>query len=143
MRLNKSFLGIGWKFPPTFDKESGSAMLISEADDIKESLELILSTRKGERVMFPDFGCNLHQLTFEAVDGNMLGQLKSMLNNAIKEYEPRITLLDVLIDTSKILDGFLIITLEYVINSSNTPGNLVFPYYTESGDVRFKPLTDS
>jgi uncharacterized protein len=144
MRLNKSFLGIGWKFPPTFDKETGSTILVSEAEDIRESLEIILSTRKGERVMLYEFGCDLHKLTFEAVSGNMIGQLKTMITDAIIEFEPRITLNEVLIDTAKIVDGYLIVTLEYVINNSNTPSNMVFPYYLMEGtNVRFKPLTDS
>ena len=144
MRLNKSFLGIGWKFPPTFDKDSGSAILVSEEQDIKESLEIILSTKKGERVMIPDFGCDLHKLTFEAVNSSMIAQFKSMISEAINEFEPRITLNDVLINTSKSLDGFLIVTIDYTINSSNTSNNMVFPYYLMEGtDVRFKPLTDS
>jgi phage baseplate assembly protein W len=144
MRLNKSFLGIGWKFPPTFDKESGSIMLVSEAEDIKESLEIILSTRKGERVMLADFGCDLHHLAFEAVNGNMIGRLRTMIIEAIAAFEPRITLIDTIIDQSRIVDGFLIVTLEYIINSSNTSSNMVFPYYLmEGSNVRFKPLTDS
>ncbi|MCU0429383.1 MAG: GPW/gp25 family protein [Cytophagaceae bacterium] len=144
MRINKSFLGIGWKFPPTFDKETGGAMLVSEEQDIRESLEIILTTKKGERVMIPDFGTDLHQHSFETLNSQMIGSLRAMIREAVEKFEPRITLLDIVVDAAKYLDGYLVLTLEYSINSSNTPSNMVFPYYLVEGtNVRFKPLTDS
>ncbi len=56
----KSFLGTGWAFPVTFDKKPECAVrMVSEVEDIEQSLTLLLSTRPGERVMRPDYGCNL------------------------------------------------------------------------------------
>jgi len=55
----KSFLGTGWSFPPEFDPVSGSVVLVSNEKDIGESLDILLSTSLGERVMQPRYGCNL------------------------------------------------------------------------------------
>ena len=143
MSDNKSFLGVGWKFPPTFNKRTGSVILVSEEEDIRESLEILLSTRKGERNMLPDFGCNLHHMAFETINGNTVSQLQNMISDAIREFEPRITLDSIDIDTGKQLDGFVNIIIQYTVNKSNQSTNMVYPYYIlEGNDVRFKPITE-
>ncbi|HSZ24428.1 MAG TPA: GPW/gp25 family protein [Cytophagaceae bacterium] len=141
MSNNKSFLGVGWKFPPTFDRRSGSVMLVSEETDIKESLEILLSTRKGERNMLPEFGCNLHLMAFEAINNTTIGQLQSMIRDAIQDFEPRITLDNVDIDAKGQTDGYINIIIYYTINKSNTSTNMVYPYYIlEGNDLYFKPI---
>ncbi len=139
---NKSFLGVGWKFPPTFNRRSGSVMLVSEEDDIKESLEILLSTRKGERNMLPEFGCNLHHMAFESINGNTVAQLRTMIEDAIRQFEARITVDGIDIDSSKSVDGFVNIIINYTINKSNQSANMVYPYYIlEGNDARYKPIT--
>ena len=49
----KTFLGTGWSFPPKFNKKSKRVEMISDVKDIKSSLEILLSTRLGERIMVP------------------------------------------------------------------------------------------
>jgi uncharacterized protein len=139
---NKSFLGVGWKFPPTFNRRSGSVMLVSEEEDIKESLEILLSTRKGERNMLPEFGCNLHHMAFESINGNTIAQLKDMIESAIRQFESRVTVDTIDVDTSKSIEGFVNIIIHYTINKSNQSSNMVYPYYILEGtDARFKPVT--
>jgi phage baseplate assembly protein W len=143
MAENKSFLGVGWKFPPTFNKRSGSVILVSEEEDIRESLEILLSTRKGERNMLPEFGCNLHHMAFEMINGSTISQLQTMISEAILEFEPRITLDSIDIDTGKQLDGFVNIIVNYTVNKTNQSTNMVYPYYIlEGNDARFKPITE-
>ena len=65
--MNKSFnsfLGTGWAFPPTFDPVSGTVELVSGEKDINESLNILLSTSIGERVMQPKYGCNMQDYLF-------------------------------------------------------------------------------
>ncbi len=139
---NKSFLGVGWKFPPTFSRKSGSVILVSEEEDIRESLEILLSTRKGERNMLPEFGCNLHHMAFENINGNTIARLKTMIEDAILQFEPRIRIDGIDIDTTKSVEGFVNILIYYTINKSNQSSNMVYPYYIQEGsDARFKPVT--
>jgi len=63
--MNTSFLGTGWSFPPKFNAAQGSVEVTSDELDIQRSLEILLATRKGERVMQPDYGCNLDEMVFE------------------------------------------------------------------------------
>ncbi len=71
-----SFLGTGWAFPPAFDNESASVEMVSNYEDIKQSLDILLSTSLGERVMQPDYGCNLTDYIFESLNSTLIGIIK-------------------------------------------------------------------
>ena len=62
MAEEQSFLGTGWSFPPTFIKQNKGVGTISDVEDINSSLHILLSTRLGERVMQPEYGCNLDMM---------------------------------------------------------------------------------
>jgi uncharacterized Zn-binding protein involved in type VI secretion len=70
---HNSFLGTGWSFPPTFDRDSGQVEMVSDLADIEQSLDILLSTSLGERVMVPDYGCNLDDYMFESLSNNLIG----------------------------------------------------------------------
>ncbi len=132
---NRSFLGRGWSFPPTFSKlglASGIEMVENE-QDIRESLEVLLNTRLGERTMLPEYGCDLHSYLFDSISTSKMHFLRDIIRRAIITYEPRIELHDVIIDHSKYLDGIIKIKIDYSIETSNTRFNLVFPYYRVEG----------
>ena len=40
----KSFLGTGWSFPPQFNKNTGSVSMVSDEEDIKQSLNIYFNT---------------------------------------------------------------------------------------------------
>ena len=60
-QIEKAFLGTGWSFPLTVDAQTGRIMTVSQEEDIEQSIRIILSTRIGERVMQPEFGCEIHK----------------------------------------------------------------------------------
>ena len=53
MNNEPAFLGRGWSFPPSFDHTTGQIRLVEGIEDINQSLEILLSTSLGERVMQP------------------------------------------------------------------------------------------
>lgn len=127
-----SFLGTGWSFPPTFDFESGQVELVSDLDDIRESLDILLSTSLGERVMQPDYGCNLDDYMFESLSNTLIGLIKHHVENAILFYEPRIIAEKVDVtaaDSADLIEGKFTITVEYTIPETNSRYNYVFDYY--------------
>lgn len=129
-----SFLGTGWGFPPTFHKESKLGVeMVSDYQDIKESLHILLNTKIGERLMVEKYGCDLYSFLFESISNSRVHMIKEMLRTAIIRYEPRIKLIKVLIDESEYLDGIIKIKLDYMIPLTNTRFNLVFPYYRVEG----------
>jgi len=71
MNDNTNFLGRGWSFPPEFNRASKSVTMLEQEKDIESSLNILLSTRLGERIMQPDYGCNLDEMVFEAMNLTM------------------------------------------------------------------------
>lgn len=55
----RDFLGVGWKFPLQVTPAGRIAQSRYE-QRVEESIYLILSTARGERVMLPGFGCGIH-----------------------------------------------------------------------------------
>ena len=130
---NESFLGTGWGFPPNFVKGLNSVELISDEEDIRSSLEILLSTRIGERIMQPTYGCELTKLLFEPIDIALTAYIKDLINDAILYHEPRIVLNDVILDISDSEEGIVEITLDYTITSTNSRYNYVYPFYLNEG----------
>ena len=128
-----AFLGRGWAFPPRFDRRAGHTLMASEADDIDQSLRILLSTRLGERVMHPTFGCSIHQLVFGPMSQTTLGQIRDAIERAILFFEPRIKLDRVEVTTPRFEEGIMDILIEYTIRLTNTRSNMVFPFYFEEG----------
>ena len=128
----KAFLGTGWAFPPAFDMKSGTVKLVSNEDDINESLNILLSTSLGERVMQPEYGCNLVDYLFEPLSSSMIGFIKDRVEKAILIYEPRIIAdkIEVTDDGSfDLIEGKFIISVEYTIPGTNSRFNYVYDYY--------------
>jgi len=133
MDESKTFLGTGWSFPPTFDKRSASVKMVSDDEDIKQSLRIILFTSYRERTMRPEFGSGLSDSIFDAVDSVTITILTDKIKQAIIEFEPRITLNNVTIATEELYDGKLNINLDYTIRIVNVRNNIVFPFYFKEG----------
>lgn len=135
MASDKAFLGRGWRFPPSFDKIGGSASVeMVEADlDIHQSLMVLFSTVQGERVMLPDYGCSLNRHVFDAMNQHTMTQLRTLIEDAVLRYEPRIVLEDVAFDMSDAVNGLLRITLAYQVRQTNARSNMVFPFYLSEG----------
>jgi phage baseplate assembly protein W len=132
MMEKKSFLGTGWSFPPTFNKESRSVLMTTDAEDINRSLQILFSTALGERLMQPKYGANLERFLFEPISETLKTHMKDLINDAILYHEARIKLLDlqlVAYDT----EGRIDITLEYMIKGTNSRYNYVYPFYLEEG----------
>ncbi len=133
MELTRPFLGRGWSFPPEFDRKAGAVLMLEEETDIQSSLHILLSTRLGERVMLPEYGCNMDSLVFEAMNLTLLTYLKDLVENAILYHEPRIELDKVIIDTTSQNEGLLLIEIHYNVRTTNSRYNYVYPFYLNEG----------
>lgn len=127
------FLGRGWSFPPTFDRQIRDVVLVSEELDIKQSLQILLGTRPGERVMLPNYGCNLDIMLFEPITTTLITVTKDIIKTAILYHEPRIEVQYLNINTSQLHNGLVIIEIDYLVRSTNSRFNLVYPFYLEEG----------
>lgn len=133
-KKSKSFLGTGWGFPPTFHEDAIMGVnMVKNEHDIKESLEILLNTNLGERVMLPEYGSELQKYLFDMISNSKKHFLRNIIRTAIIKYEPRITVNDIVLDQKDYLDGIIRVEIKYTIKSNNTRFNLVFPYYKIEG----------
>lgn len=130
---DRSFLGTGWSFPPTFDAHSKILITVSDEEDIRQSLHILLSTQITERIMLRDFGCDLSALLFENITTTILTKIRVIIERAILVYEPRVKMLEINFERSNLDEGLIHINLIYLIRSINTRGNIVFPFYVKEG----------
>lgn len=131
--ITKGFLGTGFKFPVQVDPNTGRMKTSSHEEDIKEAIGIILNTRRGERVMNPDFGCGVHEFAFGTADFTTLSLVRREVIDALIMWEPRIESVEVTVDDSQGEVGQIIINISYIVRSTNNPYNLVFPYYINEG----------
>lgn len=123
------FLGKGLKFPLGVKK---AKMRTSEGEElIKESIMLILGTARGERVMQPEFGCRLNEMVFASNDLNTATLIQTYVEEALLNWEPRIEVESVTTNMSH-REPVMEINIDYIIKSSNSKSNLVYPFYLES-----------
>lgn len=129
---NKSYLGTGWAFPPAFIKNSGVEM-VSDEEDIEQSLQILFSTTAGERVFRFDYGSNIRQFVFEEMNLSIENLIIDHIKQSVLFFEPRIKIEDVSVEKKDPLDGILWINMEYTILKTNNRSNMVYPFYFQEG----------
>ncbi|MBN8592388.1 MAG: GPW/gp25 family protein [Anaerolineae bacterium] len=128
--MPQDFFGVGWNFPVQADGEHQIALAKYE-DSIRQSIQIILSTAPGERVMRPDFGSGLHELVFSVADAETRSRVIAQVREALVRWEPRIDVLDVTVENDPQQPTHLLILIHYRVRANNSRFNLVYPFYME------------
>jgi phage baseplate assembly protein W len=93
---------------------------------VRQSIRNLILTGRGERPFQPDIGSDIYQMLFENITPEVVNLLETMIEDTIKNFEPRCRLLKVevysLIDTND-LEARIVFT---VINS-DTEIELITP----------------
>lgn len=134
MEERKSFLGRGWAFPPEFSKTTKAVAMLEDEEDIHSSLEILLSTKLGERIMVPNYGCNLDELMFKPLNLTLKTFVTDLIKTAILYHEPRIDVDKINIDPTNEPEGVLLINIDYTIRTTNSRKNMVYPFYKNEGN---------
>ncbi|HAX15042.1 MAG TPA: hypothetical protein DCX87_05445 [Leeuwenhoekiella sp.] len=133
MKIEESFLGIGWSFPPEFNKETKSIQMVSAIEDINQSLHILLNTKLGERIMLPNYGSSLSDFVFEGLNMSTRTYIVDRVKMAILYNERRIELDKIDFDQSRILEGKVLMIVHYTVRLTNSRGNMVYPFYINEG----------
>lgn len=133
MKIEDSFLGIGWSFPPEFNKETKSIQMVSAIEDINQSLHILLNTKLGERIMLPNYGSSLSDFVFEGLNMSTRTYIVDRVKMAILYNERRIELDKIDFDQSRILEGEVLMIVHYTVRLTNSRGNMVYPFYINEG----------
>ena len=123
-----SFLGNGLNFPLRTDAR-GQIILVTGSEDIEQSIRIILSTRPGERVMRPTFGCRAGELLFEPGNSATASQLQQYVQDALRMWEPRIEIQQVSVARDPLYPGALLAEIKYEIKATHDTRSIVYPFF--------------
>jgi phage baseplate assembly protein W len=126
-----SVLGTGWAFP--VDLSAGRFRLVSDEQRVRQSLELVLTTAAGERLMLPSFGCGVHDLVFQPNTPGIRASVAAEVRAAILRWEPRVDVIDVAVTADPDEPAVMWIRVDYRLRTVNTVYNLVYPLYLTEG----------
>ncbi len=129
----RDFLGTGWAFPVEVDAH-GRIALARQERDIEEAIRIILLTPKGQRVMRPEFGCQIHDLIFAPNDATTAGLATYYVEEALGMWEPRIRVQEVIARPDPNDPGRLLVEVRYEIKATHDGRSLVFPFYRIPGE---------
>jgi phage baseplate assembly protein W len=132
--LINSFLGKGFSLDFMPD-QVGSLKMSSGNASVEESIRIILGTTKGERVMRPDFGCNLNSLVFAPNNSRTRALAQYYVEEALLKWEHRIILQKVTATCDPDDETRFHIGIDYLLRSVNTYFNMVYPFYLERGEI--------
>lgn len=132
-------IGRGWSFPPAFRKKPHTVDMLADVEDINSSLEILLATATGERVMQAGYGCDLREFLFEPLTTTLKTFMADKIKKTIVLFEPRIIVDDVKVDAAQELEGTVSINIEYTVRTTNSRYNYVYDYYiTEGAELKTK-----
>ena len=125
-----AILGRGWTFPICPDGRGGNLEYLAGPDKVRQSIEIILDTEPGERIMRPQFGCGLRRYLMKPNTTATRSLIQREVAVSLKTWEPRIDVQSV--DVTPGEDPALVlIQISYVHKLTGRQGNLVYPFYLE------------
>jgi Bacteriophage baseplate protein W len=126
--MANSIIGRRWAFPPRLSDRNHFGLVEDDAA-IRQSIHIIVNTVPGERVMRPQFGCEIHSLIFWPANFQTAALAERYVREALERWEPRINLREVEVTPGGSVYGELFIRVLYEIKGQHDPRSLVFPFY--------------
>jgi phage baseplate assembly protein W len=97
---------------------SGGLAMVEEDASVRQAILLLISTRPGERLMRPGYGCDLDRLVFSPNDGTTAGLAVHYVRRALETWEPRIDLVRIDAGRSPEDASRLEITVDYRVRAT-------------------------
>ena len=127
------FLGRGFAFPLSVNRQTGKFQMVEHEDDIRQAIEIILKTSLGERVMLPEFGSSANDYVFSVNHLQNIASFEEEIVGAIENFEPRVRDVQVEVKNDHGDRGKAIVNITYVVRTTNNLFNMVYPFYVLEG----------
>ncbi len=121
--------GKRWNFPSQSVPETSESRMTAEEEAIQDSLKVLLATLSVERFVKPKYELGRHDIIFRPMSSVTKTLLKDHIKYSILFILSRISLLSLELDTASEHEGKMSIKLEYLVRSTNSRNNLVFPFF--------------
>ena len=122
------WIGTGLRFPIRSDPVSGRLPRVTGLDRIRQSIEQILDTEPGERIMLPDFGCGLRRYLMEPNTLTTRSAIQRDIERALAAWEPRVQVTAVTV-TPGDEPSLAWVQISYQLLADLREDNLVYPFY--------------
>ena len=128
-----------WRFShPDFDigaerlglgvSTTGGIAMVEDSQSVRQAILLLMTTRPGERVMRPEYGCNLHRLVFEPNDATTQGLAIHYVRQAIERWEPRAEILHLDANANPLNPTEMVVELAYRVRRTGATDTLSVPF---------------
>lgn len=94
--------GIGITLPLSFGNNTFEQSFLSK-DQIKSNIKNLLLTKRGERILQPEFGSNLQELLFEQNVNDLESRIEDTINNSLEQWLPFVTAEEIDIESTDTL----------------------------------------
>ncbi len=125
------WIGTGLRFPIRPDPDTGALPRVVGMDRIRQSINIILDTEPGERVMLPEFGCGLRRYLMEPNTLTTRTAVATDIGSALRRWEPRVRVTGVEVTAGE-QPELAWIQVSYERLSDLRPDNLVYPFYFQA-----------
>jgi uncharacterized protein len=97
---------------------AGGVALVGGDESVRQAVLLLLLTRRGERVMRPEYGCDLHRLVFAPNNAATANIAIHYIRTALTQWEPRIDIVALDASPDAYRPNVLQIELEYQVRTT-------------------------
>jgi len=129
--MDTRFGGRGWAFPVGVNTDGTIRTTSDEEETVRNAIWMIIGTSPGERVMRPDYGCGIDDHVFGEVGPATMAGIARDVAEALREWEPRIDVLDVQALPDPADRDALLVEITCRLRATNSRLNLVYPFYLE------------
>ncbi|MGH2478237.1 MAG: GPW/gp25 family protein [Ktedonobacteraceae bacterium] len=96
----------------------GGVAMIDDLEAVSQAILLLLTTSPGERVMRPEYGCQLHRLVFSPNDETTAGLAMHYVRQALERWEPRVEIVHLNAERNREYPEYLTISLAYQMRAT-------------------------
>ena len=121
-------MGQGMGLPLLPDEFSRGMRWLGGPDKVRQSIYVILDTEPGERLMRPEFGCDLRRHIMEPNTAGTRTLIQHSVAIALNKWEPRINVDKVMVSPSND-PTVVLIDIQYTHRRDGSTDNLVYPFY--------------
>jgi phage baseplate assembly protein W len=115
--------GRGVAFPPHLDS-TGQWATSAGAQNVRESIQIVLLTRLGERLMYPSYGSALRTYLFAPNNAATRKSVQDEISRALQLWEPRITVDSVAVDPDPTDEQAAVATIQYRLVANQLPNQI-------------------
>jgi phage baseplate assembly protein W len=116
-------LGRSIAFPPRIGSD-GRVAWSEGSQNIRESIQIILQTEIGERLMLSSFGAGLRSFLFEPNTVANRRQIQEQVESALRQWEPRIRVQEVTVEANPDDPQQVTIALTYALVTTGASDRL-------------------